>query len=105
MEGKRLKQIVRTVSKIYGFSDPSHGLYRNEEVEDYVSKFLNDGWELREAQIIQRSVDYQDRKDVGVEIMYILYLPESAVPVENVQVLEAVSEEVKPKRGRPPKES
>jgi len=74
---KRIKNIVRTISKT-GFSDPSNGLFLNHEVEDYVSQFINQGWNLLFARVTNNSVRYMDRDDQGIEMLYVLFLPDEA---------------------------
>lgn len=92
----RVKQIIRTVSKVYGFADPAKGLYLNQEVEEYVSKFINDGWELMLVEVVNKAVAFGDNQNAGVEMLYVLVLPEDKVPVEE--------SDAPKRRGRPPKE-
>ena len=111
VETKRVKNIIRTISKTYGLAAPQDGLYSNAEVEGYVSSYIEKGWELVDFSVLNRAVPYVDNLDAGVEVMYVLQLPDSAIsPVEEIPVVAPTKEDpdrkpnvTKPKRGRPPK--
>ena len=94
---KRVKTIIRTVSKRAGFANPADGLYSNSEVEDYVSKFVNDGWVVMKVEVLEKDKNYLDVEHAAMDIMYILSLPDSAY--------DALQSEKKmpAKRGRPRK--
>lgn len=67
-----IKQIVRTIS-LGGVVAPEHGLFANEDVEAYVSSFLQDGeWELFHVEVLEGYEGYGENQKAGIRILYVL---------------------------------
>jgi len=84
MAQKRVKQIFRVISK-KNVSNPAMGLFTSAEVEDYLSGFINDGWQLVLASVTNPRFSLTEHEDLGVEMFYILVLPDGALPLESAK--------------------